>query len=578
MKPSLLLAVLMLSLAACSPKPMCDASSCAGCCDSAGACQGGFTQTGCGQFGSSCDVCVGLQTCQLGRCTLPSGSGGGTGGGSGGGSGGGTGGGTGGGSGGGGGGGSLGACGARGECATGVCNRPTNTCVTCRSPIDCEDGFVCTSGACVAATPCTSDLDCTPAGKVCDTSGGRCVQCKGSAECPSGQACIGFACTSAMSCMSSLECTARKQVCAPATPPRFPATVTQACQDCASNNDCPMGDECREGVCVDVCGARVCGDVNGVACGTCPLPGPFGQPQCLEPGRACLSLAASTNTSSSGDSTTFVSGALMWTERFSAGSVYALNLASGALDEVSTGESYPEGVGATATTYYWGAEGGIFQRARTGGTRSSAAAFSSTNERCISLAIAPGQLYCGVYSSVGNEGVFRAPISGGVPLTRVVTEDYPTVLTRGQNVFFLGSARLGFHDAVANTATNLLTHNGSVSAPIFADDAAVYFWRDEATRAIKRIDLATRMETVFYAAALDESGLIAGVSDGVDAYLLIRTNNGTRLRKVKVASRVTTVFAEDLPISGQSSPVALQLEPNALLVGVPGYAFRVAPR
>ena len=49
MKPSLLLVVLALTLgAACSSKPACDASNCTGCCDSAGACQGGFNQQACG--------------------------------------------------------------------------------------------------------------------------------------------------------------------------------------------------------------------------------------------------------------------------------------------------------------------------------------------------------------------------------------------------------------------------------------------------------------------------------------------------------------------------------------------------
>ena len=71
MKPSFpILVVFALVLGAgCTTKPTCSSSNCSGCCDSAGACQGGFNQQACGQFGASCDTCVGLQTCQLGRCT-----------------------------------------------------------------------------------------------------------------------------------------------------------------------------------------------------------------------------------------------------------------------------------------------------------------------------------------------------------------------------------------------------------------------------------------------------------------------------------------------------------------------------
>ena len=378
--------------------------------------------------------------------------------------------------------------------------------------------------------------------------------------------------------MSSLECTSRKQVCAPASPPRFPPTVTQACQDCSTNNDCPMGDECRAGVCVDICGPRICGDVNGVSCGQCPAGAPGDTPYCLAPGLTCLSTVASSPGFSGNDSLAFVSGALMWTDRLG-GSVYALRLSDGMLDEIASSENYPDGVGATSTTYYWGGQGGVFQRARGGGNRTLAAAFTNTTERCISLAIAPGQISCGVYSSVvGGEGVYRAPLGGGGTMTRVVQEPYPSVLNRGQNVFFLGGSRLGFHDAIANTTTPLLTHNGFAKEPLFADDAVVHYWRDDTGNAVKRLDLSTRVEATFATLAQDEVSVRAGASDGVHVYLLVETGgNGLRLRKVNIATSASSVLADDVTFGGIST-IAMQLEANALLLGFPGYVLRVAPR
>jgi hypothetical protein len=261
---------------------------------------------------------------------------------------------------------------------------------------------------------------------------------------------VGFACTAVASCASSLDCTARKQVCAPVTPPSYPATATQACQDCATSNDCPAGNACQSGVCVDVCGARVCGSVDGVDCGTCPGQGPV-QAICLDSGRACMEMIAyATSGRGFGDDPIFALGQLLWTERVSLGSVYALDVATGDTVVIATGQDNPEGVASTATNYYWGAGNSVYQRARSGGAATITASFPGQEERCISLTIAPGQIYCGVYSFTENgDGVYRAPLGGGGTMTSVVSDGYPSVISRGQNVYFLGDARLGFHDAGA---------------------------------------------------------------------------------------------------------------------------------
>lgn len=93
------LAVLALAASGCIfiDPSNCGPDNCSGCCDSSGTCTTGTTSSVCGSGGNLCDVCVGSQTCQAGRCTsggVGGGFGGGTGGGFGGSSGGGTGGGT----------------------------------------------------------------------------------------------------------------------------------------------------------------------------------------------------------------------------------------------------------------------------------------------------------------------------------------------------------------------------------------------------------------------------------------------------------------------------------------------------
>lgn len=150
--------------------------------------------------------------------------------------------------------GGLPACGSRGVCSTGVCDRRLNRCVACRNSADCFSGQVCAGGSCVAATACASDPECFATGQQCDPSGSRCVQCRTSAECDGGQACLGFSCTAVTACTSIGDCAPGPQVCLPASAPRFPAALTQACQDCTGAADCAPGTGCYQGVCdADTC-------------------------------------------------------------------------------------------------------------------------------------------------------------------------------------------------------------------------------------------------------------------------------------------------------------------------------------
>lgn len=53
----------------------CSASTCTGCCDAAGQCQGGTQSASCGSSGARCEACVDGAVCQLGRCSSASGGG-----------------------------------------------------------------------------------------------------------------------------------------------------------------------------------------------------------------------------------------------------------------------------------------------------------------------------------------------------------------------------------------------------------------------------------------------------------------------------------------------------------------------
>jgi hypothetical protein len=66
-------------IAACGTRPpICGPSSCAvGCCDQAGVCQSGMTNSACGERGGLCQACPISGICQAGRCGFVGGTGGG---------------------------------------------------------------------------------------------------------------------------------------------------------------------------------------------------------------------------------------------------------------------------------------------------------------------------------------------------------------------------------------------------------------------------------------------------------------------------------------------------------------------
>ena len=69
MKPVLLLLALTLLFGACSlPPSTCGSTTCRGCCDATGQCQGVASPSACGQFGNACNTCGLSQTCSLGAC------------------------------------------------------------------------------------------------------------------------------------------------------------------------------------------------------------------------------------------------------------------------------------------------------------------------------------------------------------------------------------------------------------------------------------------------------------------------------------------------------------------------------
>ncbi|MEW5739905.1 MAG: hypothetical protein AB1938_13315 [Myxococcota bacterium] len=153
--------------AACGGKPPCGPANCTGCCDSAGACQTGFTTLACGVGGNVCQPCFANQVCSLGNCL--GGTGGAAGGGSGGGGGGGA---TGGGVGGGGGGGATGGGqgGGGSTCGPGTC-----------------DGCCTSAGACAGGRNISA----------CGFAGAACVVCAGNESCePVGTSSFGGRCAS----------------------------------------------------------------------------------------------------------------------------------------------------------------------------------------------------------------------------------------------------------------------------------------------------------------------------------------------------------------------------------------------
>lgn len=210
-----------MALAAACPPP-CDRSTCTGCCDSAGECNGGANRNACGRNGTVCQSCGASARCQSGMCVpLPADAGSTLDGGM------------------------ISLCG-RGcrddaqDCQPGnlpeACGGDGGTCVACTSSQRCELGrcVVSTCGGCVDAIgtcqPGSDALACGRAGTVCQA-------CAPSERC-TGQVCVAIACNSntcPSGCCSAGVCLSQSvSAC---------GTGGQACVACA------VGQTCRSGLC-----------------------------------------------------------------------------------------------------------------------------------------------------------------------------------------------------------------------------------------------------------------------------------------------------------------------------------------
>jgi len=192
------------------------------------------------------------------------------------------------------------------ECAVGVCQVSTNTCVGCLTDGDCVDphqicgaGNRCVPGCNVANNkPCASpsvcnsatsacvgclvDTDCADAHQIC--TGNTCVAgCDATKKCAGGAPCS--AATNTCACLSDSDCTDPHQICGPGNScvngchgnqncvspsvcntatstcvacidnstcaaPTVCNTTSNTCVACLINPDCPSGQVCSNNVCV----------------------------------------------------------------------------------------------------------------------------------------------------------------------------------------------------------------------------------------------------------------------------------------------------------------------------------------
>jgi hypothetical protein len=254
------------ALAACKPATqLCGPSTCNGCCDAAGECQPGSSNSACGVQGNTCDVCVGTQQC-AGFCITPtpvcmpeSDA-------------------------------ELCALGNR-QCgaATAVdrCNKPrTLDCGTCAAGQACN-----ATNACVCQPETDAEL-CTAGNLTCglrsvtDRCGrSRAVSC---GTCSSGLTCQNNTC----GCVNETD----EQLCARAARNCGPLTLNvcgqsrtvTSCGTCLGTNTCQAGTcSCAPesnvqfcarlgATCGTVTAPDLCGQQRSVSCGSCPLPNQCG--------------------------------------------------------------------------------------------------------------------------------------------------------------------------------------------------------------------------------------------------------------------------------------------------------------
>ncbi|MBK7857546.1 MAG: RHS repeat protein [Archangiaceae bacterium] len=281
----------------------CGPSTCDGCCDSSGVCQGGTSLVACGAQGSSCDVCpAGVQACVTGRCVNVGSAGGGEGGGSAGGEAGGAAGGlAGGGSGGGTAGGTAGGSACSRETDVQFCARNSFSCGA-QSGLDncldvrnvsscgsCASGQFCNNGACRCQPESNAQL--------CARLATSCGSLTAADNCGASRT------VSCGTCGAPNVCTAGRCVCTPETDAQFctrrgvscglasgadncgQVRTVSSCGTCTGANQCLSGScscpsESNAAFCTRLgaqCGATSgtdsCGNPRNVSsCGSCPSP------------------------------------------------------------------------------------------------------------------------------------------------------------------------------------------------------------------------------------------------------------------------------------------------------------------
>lgn len=165
------------------------------------------------------------------------------------------------------------------------CPEPGSACrfrpLTCTPEGACPQGYVCADGRCVTAPPCTADAECA-SGQTCLTPPGRCVgapECVADADCPRltprcdlGRCVEGPPeCGEGRPCGPGLRCTDTR--CVPIGPcgPDRPCPPGEVCDDasgqclpepegCRVQADCPAGQSCLAGRCVNAEGCRTDSD------------------------------------------------------------------------------------------------------------------------------------------------------------------------------------------------------------------------------------------------------------------------------------------------------------------------------
>lgn len=121
-------------------------------------------------------------------------------------------------------------------------------CVPCTTDHQCGPGQVCSSATNSCVDGCSSTSQPCPLGLVCDVSLGHCVACLGNGDCRSPQA--PFCSPAAHTCVSCVLGTDCRDPLRPVCDPQ-----TGTCVACTADPDCPLGDVCRNQVCVAGCTA-----------------------------------------------------------------------------------------------------------------------------------------------------------------------------------------------------------------------------------------------------------------------------------------------------------------------------------